>query len=520
MAAGLIFAALAMGAGAQTTSPTTSTGIQPAVTPPTSRLAVVVVLKGEIDEFNKDSMIKRFDEARKLGADTIILQINTYGGLVTSGLDISGFLKRQNDLRVIAFVDEKAISAGAMIALACNEIVMEPVAKLGDCAPIMMSSSGSGLETMGAAERAKMESPILEDFYDSAVRNGYDPLLVQSMVSVGRVVHWVQGPGGERRFVDEPTYQSLTKEGWKPVAGEPDPIDSGDTLLTVNSDRAVRLGLAKAIEHSPQSLAASRGFSIQATLAPSSGEAIIGFLSSAAVRGILTTVFLLSLYLCFSHPGHGMAEVVAVVSLGVLIGVPLLTGYAQWWEILAILIGLVLISLEIFVIPGFGVAGIAGIVLLLAGLTMTFVGDEPIGIPGVLPKLQGTWDNLLHALYIVVGGMACSLLLWFWIQRYLPKLPYLNRLILATSTNAHQPVTSEAIQDVVQTAVWPPLGSKGKAVTDLRPGGSAAFFDDAIADARIIDVISDIGFIREGTEVIVREAGRARIVVRAAAAAS
>src|SRR5450432_1031779 len=143
--------------------------------PAGSSKAVVIVLKGEIDEYNKSTLFKRFDEARRLGADTIILQTNTYGGLVTSGLDISRFLKQQNDLHVICFIDEKAISAGAMIALACDEIVMQPGALLGDCAPITISESG--LQTMGAAERAKMESPILEDFSDSAARNGYDPLL-------------------------------------------------------------------------------------------------------------------------------------------------------------------------------------------------------------------------------------------------------------------------------------------------------------------------------------------------------
>ncbi|HMB96589.1 MAG TPA: ATP-dependent Clp protease proteolytic subunit [Tepidisphaeraceae bacterium] len=139
---------------------------------------VIIELKGEIDDYNKNSLERRFGDARQLGAETIILQINTYGGLVTSGLDISQFLKRQNDLHIICYIDEKAISAGAMISLACDEIVMRQGAVLGDCAPISVSSSGE-LQTMGTAERAKMESPILQDFSASAERNGYDTLLVQ-----------------------------------------------------------------------------------------------------------------------------------------------------------------------------------------------------------------------------------------------------------------------------------------------------------------------------------------------------
>jgi membrane-bound serine protease (ClpP class) len=474
--------------------------------------AVVIVLQGTIDDYNKAALMQRFEQARKLGADTIVLQIDTYGGLVTAGLEISQFLKRQDDLHVIAFVHEKAISAGAMIALACNEIVMEPNSKLGDCAPIVVNSAGSGLESVGAAERAKMESPILADFYDSAVRNGYDPTLVQSMVSVGRIVHWIENDSGERKFVDGAIYDSMVKQGWKPVAGVRDPIDSADELLTVWPDLALKLGLAKAIEPSPEVLAQARGFTIVDTLSPSAGEAIIALLSSSAVRALLTTVFLFALYTSFSHPGHGMAEVIAVVSLALLAGVPLLTGYAQWWEILAILIGILLLALEVFVIPGFGITGISGILLVLVGLTMTWVGKEPL--PGLLPRLQGTQDALKHGVMIVVGGMACSLLLWFWLQRYLPRLPYFNRLILTTPSGSVASI-DPTMPGAVQVVAWPALGSRGKAMTDLRPGGSAAFHDETIGDARITDVISDSGYVRAGTDVIVREVQGMRVVVRA-----
>jgi membrane-bound serine protease (ClpP class) len=475
-----------------------------------SSKAVIVGLDGEIDDFNERTLFQRFDEARRLGADTIILQLNTYGGLVTAGLDISRFLKRQNDLHIICFVDDKAIYAGAMIALACDEIVMQPGSMLGDCAPISLSPTGTGMETMGAAERAKAESPILADFDDSARRNGYDPLLVQSMVSVGRIVHWIQNDAGERRFVDQATYDKLIHEGWKAVPDVADPVDGPETLLTVSADTALKLGLAKAIEASPESLAASRGLTILDTFTSSAGEAIISLLSSAAVRGILTTIFLFTLYTSFSHPGHGMPEVICVTTLGLLVGVPLLTGYAQWWEILAIIIGVFLIALEIFVVPGLGFVGISGMMLLLLGLTMTWVGKEPW--PGIMPHLQGTWSALRQAIVIVVAGMFCSMLLWFWLQRYLPKLPYFNRLILTTISGSIAGMQSAT--DSTKT-VWPPPGSRGRAITDLRPGGSAAFHDSAINNTRIIDVISDSGFVAAGADVAVREVRGNHVVVRA-----
>lgn len=476
-----------------------------------SSAAAIVVVRGEIDDFNKRSVEKRFEEARAIGAKTIILQINTYGGLVTSGLEISQFLKRQSDLHVIAYVDEKAISAGAMIALACNEIVMQPGSKLGDCAPIAIASTGD-LQTLGDAERAKAESPILEDFYDSAIRNGYDPLLAQSMVSTKRIVHWIEDSSGQRRFVDAANYSKLILDGWKPVENAPDPVDGADTLLTIGADLAKKLGLAKGIEPSAQSLATSRGLHILATLEPSGGEKIVGFLGSSAVRALLTSVFLLSLYLAFSHPGHGGPEVAATCALVILLGIPLLTGYAQWWEILAILLGLILLAIELFVIPGFGFTGITGICLVMMGLIMTFVPSEPPEIPGILPSLPATISALKQGTMIVLGGMISSLLLWVWLQRYLPSLPYFNRLILTAGGPA-----TEAVPEVVSTE-WPMVGVRGRVVTDLRPGGTAAFYDAAINDERIADVVSESGFLPAGAAVIVRESRPNHIVVRSAQA--
>src|SRR5205085_10320993 len=133
-------------------------------------------------------------------------------------------------LHTVAFIQDKAYSAGAMIALACDEIVMEPGSVIGDCAPIVYRSDGS-LESLAPAERAKAESPILADFRDSAQRNGYDPLLAEAMVSVDRVVHYVQSSDGQRRLVNDSDYARLLADSWKPVPGVPDPIDDGRSLL-------------------------------------------------------------------------------------------------------------------------------------------------------------------------------------------------------------------------------------------------------------------------------------------------
>ena len=480
-----------------------STTTAPTTAPAPS--AVVITVDGQIDDYTKGVMVRRFERARELGAGTVILQVDTYGGLVTAGLEMSRFLKRQDDLRVIAFVNDKAISAGAMIALAADEIVMAPGATIGDAAPIAMTPTG-GLQGLGPAERAKAESPLLADFYESAVRNGHDPLLAEAMVAVGRVVYYVEGPQGQRRFVDEAEFGRLKGEGWKPAGGVPAPLDRADTLLTVHTGVALKIGLAKGEFASAAALAEARGLSVVADLSPGKGERLVGLLSSAALRGILMAVFMFSLYAALHTPGHGAAEAIALVTLGLLVGIPMLTGFAQWWEILAILIGLTLLAVELFLIPGFGVTGITGIVLLLGGLVMTFVGNAP-GLPGLwsLPQIH---EGLRSGILSVTGALLATVVMAALLRRFMPSVPYFNRLVLQTPAGEAVAVAPGADP----RDVWPFAGTVGVAVTPLRPGGSAEFpYAD---DRRTASVVSDSGYVEAGTKITVLEARGGRVVVR------
>lgn len=465
--------------------------------------AVVVPLEGTIDDYTLTMIRDRFGQARSLGADTIILKINSYGGLALAGLDISRFIKQQADLHVIAYVHEKAISAGAMIAVAANEIVMEPHAQIGDSGVIR----GDGEELTGTLQ-AKAESPIVEDFYDSARRNGHPELLLRGMVQAGIVIHFVENPAtGERRFVEPRHLDGLKEQGWRPVPGVRDPLDAENTLVTLGTDLAVTVGLASAKVGSVEELASLRGLTILATLNPTINDRVIGFLASFTVRGVLITALMFSLYIAFSTPGHGLPEAVAAIIVVMLLGVPWLTGYAQWYEVIAVLLGVVLLALEIFVTPGFGVLGLSGIVLVLLGLTMTFV--PPFDIPDLPSSWDGfSWRPVKQGLLVTLGGMVASLFLWWWLSRYLQKLPYFSRLVLATNVSG----TTEPTP--VQPVSWPAVGAEGTVVTDLRPGGTAGFHDPMIDDVRVTDVVTDRGFVPAGTRVVVRAVEGTRVVVR------
>src|SRR5204862_5768272 len=140
-------------------------------------------------------------------------------------LDISRTIRGLRDLRTIAFIDNKAYSAGAMIALACDEVIMVPNAVIGDCAPITINHTG---DVVGAA---KALSPVLDDFRDSAHRNGYDPILLEAMVRVEPVIYLAQNEAGARKAVDEAEYKRLTADGlWKAVPGIVQPADGPNTL--------------------------------------------------------------------------------------------------------------------------------------------------------------------------------------------------------------------------------------------------------------------------------------------------
>ena len=478
--------------------------------------AVVIEADGQVDDFMRDSIKSRFAKARGLGAEVVILKLDTYGGLVTSGLDISRFIKRQSDLYTVCLVDDKAISAGCMIALSCNEIAMMPSTSIGDCGVIQVGAGG--MESMGETERAKQESPVLAEFDDSARVNRYDPLLARSFVRADASVYFVESTDtAERRFVDAGTYDRLVNGGkgeqettaWQPVPDVPVPLDGPNSLLTMSDGTARKVGLSTGTFDGVDELAAERGWAVVSTLAPSGGERLVGFLGSNVVRGLLMTVLFLGIYMSLSHPGTGAPEAVTAIVAVILFIVPWLTGLAQWYEVLMVLAGIGLLALEIFVIPGFGVAGISGLVLLVLGLAMTFV---PPLAPAGLPFGTGVdWNALGYGVLTVIAGMVSSLLLWFWLSRFLVKIPYFNRMILQEDV----PSPDEAAVRAARSAAWPTVGMVGTAVSDLRPGGTARFaVTDVADDTANADVISDRGFVHAGTRLAVVEVGGNRTVVR------
>ena len=206
----------------------------------------------------------------------------------------------------------------------------------------------------------------------------------------------------------------------------------------MNSTVAHKIGLSSGTYKSVEEFLNSRNFTSVGTFETTGGEVIVEMLNGATLRGILGIIFAVSIYTMLKTPGTGLPEFGALVSGVVLFGVPLLTGYATWFEISLVLLGIGLIALEIFVIPGFGAAGISGIILLLLGLVLTFVPAEIPSTPefptGVMPAYNGTYEALQRGCDDGAGGV--RLHRWcfgFWLSKYLPQLPYFNRMVLQTT---------------------------------------------------------------------------------------
>lgn len=494
--------------------------------------AVVIPIRGEISDVMKGSIERRLNRALAGGAKTVVFEMDTPGGLVTSALDICSLIKNvPPDVDTVAWVNEHAYSAGAMISVSCRRIVMSSSSRIGDCAPIMISPVG-GLQELPTAERAKAESPVLGEFRESAIRNGYDPLLLRAMVTVGEEVWWVEDvETGERRFVNADGKRELLGEGgplfsdedengaqWRLVETYVDPqsqrevkakqpIDSASELLTLTQSEAVVYGLAAGIAQNLFAVTELLSLSAAPEYFEITGwEKFVMWLNSPLVRGILFVIVLIGAYIEFQSPGLILPGATAAVALVIFLAAPYAAGLASVWTFVLLGIGIILLAVEVFVIPGFGVAGILGILLILVAFIGTFVPAEPIptGPDAPLftwPSLPGTWQALKVGIVVLSSSVIIGLMGILLIIRYLPQLSVGQGLIPVNPRAADM-----ALSDAHPGAAL--VGDIGVVTGDLRPGGQARFGQE------IVDVRSQGEYVEAGRRVQVLKRDGMEIFVR------
>lgn len=479
----------------------------PPAEPPETVRAAVIAVHGMIDDGLFQSIKRRSAEAMENGAAYLIYEIETYGGLVQSADDISKYLIQDisDEVETVAYVNREAISAGAMISVSCEDIIMREGTTIGASAPIVMGGELEG------AEREKIESFIRAIFSRAAEANGYPEALLKAMVSQNLEVWQISNlKTGENEYfekeylpTDPNTYdldskQLIVKEG---------------ELLTLTAAKAKEYGIARAVtadlDEALAFLEARDDVDFAQPiprLETNWSEEMVRFLNSPTVVSILVLGILLGIYVEFNTPGLGLPALLAVTCLTILIGSKFLIGMANWVEIAILALGVILLMVEIFVIPGFGVAGFLGITFILVGLFGLFIRNAPGEIPW--PQDPISWEVLANNLFAVAIGFLAFLVVAVIISKYIDRMPFLRSLVLksASGVEAARPALSEQQQQEAIQMLQP--GQVGKAISVLRPAGKARFGE------QLADVVTPGEYIEEGIEVEITEIRGNRIVVQ------
>ncbi len=480
---------------------------EPKVIKPVS--AAIIICKGMIDDGLYKSILRRSEIALEQGADYIFFEISTYGGLVKSADDISKYfiLELGKKVHTVAYVTTEAISAGAMISVSCKDIIMRENTTIGDCAPIAL---GAKLEDV---EREKAESFIRAAFARAAEANNYPEALLKAMVSQKIEVYRVKNLETEEYEFFES--DDLPKDPNKYDIKDKERVVKDDEILTLTATKAFEYGIARAkvedIDGAFTFLEERDGvvFTTEAvTLETNWSEEMVRMLNSPAATGLLFMIALLGVYMELSTPGVGLPGLVAVICFTILFGSKYLVGMANWVEVLVFFVGVLLLAIEIFVIPGFGIAGVTGMICIILGLFGILVGNRPDELPW--PKTDFDWELFSSGAIGLSLGFFGFLFLAMLLAKYLPKFELFSSLVLAPSTPRGKREVQISITAPPETeSMRVNVGDAGEVVLPLRPVGSARFGD------AIVDVVTEGAFLKKGTKVKIVEIHGNRVVVRA-----
>ncbi|MDF1869852.1 MAG: hypothetical protein P1U30_05630 [Phycisphaerales bacterium] len=611
---------------------------------PASRQAdrvAIITIEGAIDAITAMSVRRRIGEAEDAGYNAIVFEINSPGGGVGAVLDITNTIKSSSINNTIAWVNTDAYSGGAIIALACKEIISSSPGAMGDAFPVIMTAVTQGNQTRGGLrgltpdERTKLLPPLLADVTDSARRNGYDEYLVQAIVIDGIELWQIENTNTLQRYaINEAEYRTLFNEdpprgmpliaqvtGGRPTGvTDPDPLTESEPYSDADSDaqqesdtdsdvetepvndqdiepaiepdsepdteqssqpiadqaapqqqstptnttdfrpasdtlddvvkefnateriaeltlethssrpvftaadkdryrpiayitdgsapivmreqQLIDLGFSSGIIQDDQQLQAFMGATTLARANESWSEGFVRFMTSMPVRGVLIAIFLIAIFIELITPGTGIGGSVALITLIAMIAPPAMIGLAGWWEIIAIIVGLLFLAIEAFVVPGFGFFGIVGLVSLFAGILWTFI---PAGSSLANPNTQ---QDLMGAIVtVLLGSFSAGIIIWL-ISRNLDRVPIFDKLILASASGIgaeprDQSVFSAMLRD--EPTLQP--GNTGTTTTDLRPSGQADILGN------LTDVVAEFGYIEAGTPIRVTAVESFRIVV-------
>ncbi len=459
----------------------------------------IIPVHGEINRSLTVFIRRGIQEARSQGVDWIVFDVNTFGGLVESALQIATLIGSEEQIETIAYIPANpettgvSWSAGALISFACDRIYMAPGTSIGSAAPVYM-----GLEGVEMAQE-KTVSAVRTQMAALAEKNGYPKSIALAMVDMDVELYEVR--------IDDKTVL-VTADELEHTEKEAEKngytfeniriVSRKGKLLALTAGEMEKYGLSSGTSASIEELLGFLGISgvIPVEHKNTLADRMEAALTGGAVTAVLIMIGLGALYLEITTPGFGIPGTVAIIAFAVLFAANSMLGQVGSLEILMFLVGVILLIIEVFLIPGFGAAGISGI--LLISLSMLISRQDFI-----FPEFEWQWE-IVERNFIVTGiGLIGSIILAGIFFRFFGKLPLFNRLILESGEE------SENDDDLQLGSIDRNLlGLSGIAVTCLRPAGKAEF------NNRILVVESDGNFIEKGDRVVIYRIDGNRIVVR------
>lgn len=418
----------------------------------------------------------------------LVFAMNTFGGRVDAAFDIVETICTVPRQRTIAYVEKKAISAGTLIALSAGSLIMKENTLIGDCAPMIQTSEGH----KEAGE--KTQTVLRAQFRTLAKRNNYSQVLAESMVSKSMEVYKITR-GTHSEYMDKTQWQELSEKEKKKITGKSTIVSQGE-LLTMDDKEAFELGFSRqSVTTLDQALGVlGYGSCKKVYITENWSENFVRWIQP--FLPILMILGIGAVYTEIKAPGFGIPGLVGIICLGLVFFNQYLVGLANYTEILVFIIGFLLLGMEMFVLPGFGMAGISAIIVLAAGLVLSFQDF-------VLPDPSLPWQSnlMINNLGLVMGSAFGALVVSMSVVRFaLPKLskvikgPYLD----ATLQDSHAESTE---------ASGICAGDQGISLTTLRPSGKVRIRD------RKVDAVTQGNFIDPATPVRVAQITAGHIIV-------
>lgn len=492
---GALFIGLALAAGVPPQGPRAEEAEGPA-----KARGVLIRFEGPITPLLEQYLYRKLETAHQQRADVVIVEIDSPGGFADSSFRMAERLRDLGWARTVAYIPRQALSGAAIAALGCDEIVMARHARLGDAGAI-----SQGEDAMFRYVPEKYRSDLAARIRTLASAKGRPPALAEAMVDMDLVVYCVENAKtGEQTFMSENEIKaSADPAAW---VKKREVLESGKKrFLTVNGEQAVALQLAQALAQDRRELAARYRLAEDLlVLAPTSVDTAVAILNLPLVTGLLFVVGLVALYVEFSAPGIGLGGLIAGLCFAIFFWSRFLGGTAGWLEVILFLAGGVFLAVELFVLPGFGVAGLAGLSLILVSVLMA---SQHFLIPATPRQLATSLNSLL----VTAASGFVFLIVAVALSHYFNMLPVVRWLVLESPPPAG--AAPEGEQGVAAPAAPPhrfPVrtGDQGTAVSPLRPAGKARFAE------HYLDVVADGSFVDKGRAVRIVEISGNRVVVR------